>query len=55
MKNAGIYIMGVMLGVVIIISQLTIRNKSATIKNLQEACAVYHRKLTGEPHPFYAE
>lgn len=39
----------------VVMSQITIRQKSATIKVLQKVCAIYHRKLTGEPHPFYSE
>ena len=37
------------------IDQWTIAKNRQTIRTLEEACAIYYHKLTGEPHPFYHE
>ena len=54
MKHPG-WIVAALLLFAVIMSQITIAVKSAKIEDLERACAIYHRKLTGEPHPFYAE
>ena len=61
MKATG-WICAAVMAVAFLVAQNTIATKSATIdvlteatETLQRACATYHRKLTGEPHPFYSE
>lgn len=54
MKYTG-WILTLVLFVVVIINQVTIANWKEACGDLEKACAVYHRKLTGDPHPFYSE
>jgi hypothetical protein len=61
MKAMG-WIVAAVMAVAFLVAQNTIATKSATIEMLTKAtetlertCATYHRKLTGEPHPFYSE
>lgn len=53
MKHTALFLVVVMVATMLI-NQNTIQTQKDTINKLERALAIYHEKLTGEPHPLYS-